>query len=161
MGKTGSGRGTLPPNLTRGLILKFSKLTWLAFAMVPCLGWAAPCSKLQLRGYVYKNTQEGEDRYFNKMDGIRLSVKCLPPAVKPEEVVERLSKESSVRNTTGDAVYFEFDDAGQFRRVYVITRRPVLQLTFTTKHKRRAALDDTQGLIEATFKSAKGLAVGR
>lgn len=116
---------------------------------------------MQLRGYIFKRSRESEDHYFNKEDGIRLRVKCMAPTVKPEEVIDRLSKESSVRNTTGDAVYFEFDDASEFRRVYVITRRPVLQLTFSTKHKRRARLDDTQILIEAAYKSAKGSALKR
>lgn len=122
---------------------------------------AAPCTRIPFHGYVFKSTAEGEDRYYNKKEAISLAVKCFPPTVKPEDVIDKLSKESSVRNTSADAVYFEFDDYGAFRRVYVITRRPVLQFSFTTKHKRRARLDDTQALIESNFKSVKSSAVKR
>lgn len=139
----------------------FRWLAILTLTTTASISHAAICAKIQLRGYVYKDRVEGDDRYFNKKDGIRLRVKCMAPAVTPEDVIAQLSKESSVRNTTGDAVYFEFDDASEFRRVYVITRRPVLQLTFTTKHKRRARLDETQLLIEEAYKSVKGSALRR
>lgn len=126
----------------------------LALTTVPT-SLASPCTSYGFKGFSFVSTSAGEDQYHNNSEGINLSVKCFPLTVKPEEVINKLKKESSVRNTQGDAVYFEFNVRGRFKRVYVISRKPVLQLTFSTKRRNRAALDSTQYLVESYYRQSK------
>ena len=126
----------------------------LVFATVQT-SMAGPCTKYGFKGFNYQRTEGGEDQYMNANEGVALSVKCFPLKVKAEDLINKLKKESSVRNTQGDAVYFEFNVRGRFKRVYVISRKPVLQLTFSTKRKNRAALDTTQYLVESYYRKSK------
>lgn len=116
---------------------------------------AGPCTKYGYTGFTYKKTEAGEDRYYNSVENVTLLVKCFPSSVKADDLVEALKKESSIRNTQGDAVYFEFLEYGRLRRVYIVQRKPVLRLTFSTRNRNRTALDGTQDLVEKYFKKTK------
>ena len=116
---------------------------------------AAPCTKYGFKGFTYQKSQGGEDRYSDRTDGVSLAVKCFPPKITFDEIVNKLKKEASARNTQGAAVYFEFNVRGRFKRVYVVGRKPVLQLTFSTKRSNRSALVDTQTLIEQYYRKSQ------
>lgn len=122
-------------------------LILVALAKVPCANYGFP-------GFSFKGHRLGEDRYFNSAEKVELKVKCLPANTTFDQTVEKLSKESSVRNTGGDAVYFEFNENGQFSRVYVVDRKPVVQLTFSARERFRSALDATEALVEKYYKKS-------
>jgi hypothetical protein len=113
---------------------------------------ADPCPKVAFKGYKHQKSAAGVDRYFNANQGITLTATCLDPDVTYDEAIEELKKESSVRNTNVDAVYFEFNIRGKFQRVYLVARQPVFKLTFSAGRKQRARLNGTQQLIEKQFK---------
>lgn len=118
---------------------------------------AAPCPQVAFRGYKYQKTVGKTRHYFNSALDVTLTTTCLAPKETYEKAVEELSKESSVRNTATDAVYFEFSVRGRYQRVYLVARKPVFKLTFTTRRRHRAVLDETQALIEKQFKKSKSL----
>jgi len=126
----------------------------LAFFIQAALA-KVPCANYGFRDYSYQKHYAGEDQYYNAAAGITLKVKCLSKTTTFEQAIEKLKTESAARNTQGDAVYFESNEHGRMRRIYIVDRKPVVQLTFSAKRRHRAALDSTQPLIEKYYKKTK------
>lgn len=128
---------------------------------VALTAWPGPllssqnCASYGFKGYTYQKRVNGEEQFYNSLHGITLRVRCHPPDVTFEQIVNKLKLDSGVRNTTGDAVYFESNERGIFKRVYVVERKPVVQLTFSARRKNRAFLNKTQALIEKYYKKSK------
>lgn len=114
---------------------------------------AEACAPVKLPGYT--PTKESSGEFFSAATGLTLTVKCLPDHVVYEQASEKYKKEANMRNTNTDAVYFEFLTHGRYKRIYLIAGSPVLELTFSARRKHRAALDDTQYIIEKQFKRPK------
>lgn len=112
------------------------------------------CSPVKLPGFTYKSTVSNKDIYRHS-NGIRMEVRCPPATITADDLINKYKTESSVRNTLGDAVYFEFDRERMFERIYVITRRPTVELIFSIHYKKRARLNGTEPAVVAAYPKLK------
>ncbi len=119
--------------------------------MVGTVAWAAPtipCPKNPLKGYTYKGINKDGDKYLDAGKRVTLYVKCFPLKVSPDDLIAKLKTEANPKNLMGEGVYFEINTETRSRRVYVVTRKPVMQMTFETRWRNRVWLEATEDVME-------------
>lgn len=120
----------------------------LMFALPAWSQPTAPCPKNILKGYSYTGFNADGDKYQDASKRVTLYVKCFSHRVSPEDLVARWKPEANPKNMIGEAVFFEMNYETKSRRVYVVTRKPVMQMIFETRWRNRIWLEATQDLME-------------
>lgn len=114
-----------------------------------------PCRKNILPGYKFINRERSGDRYQDAAKRVTLYVKCYPLTTSSDDLISALKPQANPKNMDGEAVYFEISTYTKAQRVYVVTRKPVMQLTFETRWRNRVWLEPTQAQMEKAFARQK------
>lgn len=132
--------------------LAFATSAWAQYGIK-----SVPCRKNILPGYKYVSSGKDGDKFLDASKRVTLYAKCFPMRVSYEELIAKLKPQANPKNTEAEAVYFEIPTETRKRRVYVITRKPAMQLTFETRWRNGIWLEATEDqIIRAFGKPGKG-----
>lgn len=112
---------------------------------------SVPCRKNILPGYKYVSSGKQGDKFLDASKRVTLYAKCFPMRVSYDELIAKLKPQANPKNTEAEAVYFEIPTETRKRRVYVITRKPAMQLTFETRWRNGIWLEATEDQIIRAF----------
>ncbi len=111
-----------------------------------------PCRKNILPGYKFVSSGKDGDKYLDASKRVTLYAQCFPMRVSADDVIEKWKPQANPKNTEAEAVYFEIPTETRKRRIYVITRKPALQLIFETRWRNGIWLEATEDQIIRAFR---------
>lgn len=110
-----------------------------------------PCRKNILPGYKFVSSSKDGDKYLDASKRVTMYAQCFPMRASPDDVIQKWKPQANPKNTDAEAVYFEIPTETRKRRVYVITRKPAMQLIFETRWRNGIWLEATEDQIIKAF----------